>query len=155
MNALTKKILKTFTLLLFIISLLVPAALAQEVAQLSLRPLSDDGQVVVLELVAENVTDMYGAEFRVSYDPTLVAVQDAQPDKEGVQIEVGTLLPANQGFVVANAVDEAAGTITFAMTLLNPAPAATGSGPLAPGSGSRWSTSFSHVAHRENSAKGN
>ena len=53
------------------------------------------------------------------------------PNQEGIQIEAGNLLPTSQGFVVANRVNEADNTIIFALTLLNPAPPATGSGPLA------------------------
>jgi hypothetical protein len=105
--------------------------LAQEGARVYLQPLdSADGQLTV-DVVTENVTDMYGAEVRLKYDQTILTVQDADPNKEGIQIEGGTLLPVDKGFVVANTVDEATGTIVFAITLLNPAPPVTGSGPLA------------------------
>lgn len=105
-------------------------ARAQQEARLYLQPVeSEDG--LLFEVMAENVTNLYGAEFRLSYDPAVLAVQDLNTGQEGPQIEPGTLLPVNSGFVVANKVDEQAGIITFAMTLLNPAPAVTGSGPLA------------------------
>ena len=55
---------------------------------------------------ADNVTDMYGAEFQLKYDPAMLAVQDAEPEKDGLQIAPGTLLPPNKGFIVANKVDE-------------------------------------------------
>jgi hypothetical protein len=79
----------------------------------------------------ENVTNLYGAEFRLKYDPAVLVVQDLNPEQNGVQIEIGTLLSADQGFVVANKVNEAEGQVVFAMTLLNPAPPANGTGPLA------------------------
>lgn len=108
-----------------------PLALAQNEARVYLQPVSNENGVMTVDVITENVTDMYGAEFRLKYDPAMVAVRDVNAEQEGIQIEAGTLLPADQGFVVANDTQEAEGTVTFAMTLLNPAPAATGSGPLA------------------------
>lgn len=132
MNPKTHIFTKIVYLAVTIIVLIVaPVALAQEQAKLSLQPIASDEGNLVFEVMAENVTDLYGVEFRITYDPAVLAIQDANPDQDGVQIASGTLLPADQGFVVANQVNEAEGTITFAMTLLNPAPAATGSGPLA------------------------
>ncbi len=84
-----------------------------------------------IDVIADNVTDLYGAEFQLKYDPAMLSVQDAKPDQEGIQIEGGPLLPAGKGFAVANKVDADEGTITFAMTLLNPAPPVSGGGPLA------------------------
>lgn len=116
---------------LVILFLTVPPALAQEGAQVYLQPVASEGDTLTFEVIAENVTEMYGAEFRLTYDPAVLAVQDTNPDQEGIQIEPGTLLPADKGFVVANEVNETEGTVVFAMTLLNPAPAANGAGPLA------------------------
>lgn len=106
-------------------------ALAQSGARVYAQPVELSDSNLVVDIIAENVTDLYGAEFRLSYDPAVVAVQDFKPEQDGIQIAVGTLLASDKGFVVANQVDETAGTVTFAMTLLNPAPAVTGSGPLA------------------------
>ena len=104
---------------------------AQEGARVFARPVDAPDDTLVVDVMAENVTDLYGAEFRLTYDPAVLSVQDSKPEQEGIQVEAGTLLPANKGFVVANQVNETEGTVTFAMTLLNPAPPATGSGPLA------------------------
>jgi hypothetical protein len=131
MNPKTHIFTKIVYLIVAVIGLVVaPVALAQAEAKLSLQPVASDEGNLVLEVIAENVTDMYGAEVQLTYDPAILAVQDTNPDQDGVQIEPGTLLPADQGFVVANQVNEAEGTITFAMTLLNPAPAVNGAGPL-------------------------
>ncbi len=116
--------------LLFFVLTTSPAA-AQERARVYARPVDAPDNTLVLDIFAENVTDLYGAEFRLTYDPTVVSVQDFKPEQEGIQIEPGTLLPADKGFVVANQVNETEGTVTFAMTLLNPAPPVTGGGPLA------------------------
>jgi len=116
---------------LLVMMLTTTLAGAQEGARVYARPVDAPDNTVVVDIIAENVTDLYGAEFRLTYDPAVVAVQDFKPEQDGVQIEAGTLLPSNQGFVVANQVDEVEGTVIFAMTLLNPAPPVTGNGPLA------------------------
>lgn len=98
--------------------------------QVYLEKLNSTPETLTVDLMVEDVSDLYGAEFQVSYDPAVLAVLDARPQEEGVQIEPGQLLPVDQGFVVMNQADQANGTITFAMTLLNPAPAASGAGSL-------------------------
>jgi hypothetical protein len=87
--------------------------------------------MVTVEVQAENVSDLYGLELHLKYDPAMLEIQDSQADQAGVQIEPGTLLPVNQGFVVANQADPAQGTVMYALTLLNPAPPVSGSGPVA------------------------
>jgi hypothetical protein len=106
-------------------------ALAQDGATVYLQQIEAADGILTVDVIAENVTDMYGAEFHLKYDPQMVSVQDANPNQQGVQIQPGTLLAPEKGFVVANTVNEAEGTVGFALTLLNPAPPVTGSGPLA------------------------
>lgn len=129
-NLSIKKIFFGLTIMVVMLAV-APLALAQNEARVYLQPINTENGVMTVEVIAENVTEMYGAEFRLKYDPATVSVQDVNADQDGIQIEAGTLLPPDKGFVVANTVNEAEGTITFAMTLLNPAPAANGSGPLA------------------------
>jgi hypothetical protein len=125
--------IKTTFFLLMILTLFLTSSLvfAQGEAQVYLQPIDSTGGILTVDVIAENVTDLYGAEFHLKYDPAVLSVQDLDTGQNGVQIETGTLLPADQGFVVANKVEEAEGTITFAMTLLNPAPPVSGKGPLA------------------------
>ena len=124
--------LAVLSLLVLIATLLISsAALAQQEARVYVQPVGTAEGVLTVDVMAENVTDMYGAEFRLKYDPAMISVQDFKANQEGIQIEPGSLLPPDQGFVVANQVNEAEGTIVFAMTLLNPAPPVSGSGPLA------------------------
>jgi hypothetical protein len=111
--------------------LISSVAYAQTGARVYLQPVNAAADTLTVDVIAENVTELYGAEFRLKYDPAMVAVQDLKAEQEGIQIEPGSLLPVDQGFVVANQVNEAEGTVTFALTLLNPAPAVSGSGPLA------------------------
>ncbi|GEM_PF-2096424 len=100
-------------------------------AHVYLKPIDSADGTMSVEVIADNVTNFYGMEFQLKYDPTVLAVQDEISDEDGVQVQPGDFLPVKQGFVVANKVDEANGTITLAVTLLNPAPAVTGNGSLA------------------------
>lgn len=80
--------------------------------------LTPDAQGTVTILL-ENVQDLYGMEFHLAFDPNVVQVEDADPAREGVQIE-----PADwwkDGFVAVNQADNRSGQIDFAATLLNPA----------------------------------
>nr|BAL57563.1 hypothetical protein HGMM_F51E07C08 [uncultured Chloroflexota bacterium] len=126
-----KKIFGCLWLMVLAFGLSGSLALAQTAARVYLQPVNPAAGVLTVEVMAENVTNLYGAEFRIKYDPAVVSVQDVQTDQAGIQIEPGSLLPVTQGFVVANQVKPEEGTITFALTLLNPAPAVSGSGPLA------------------------
>lgn len=107
------------------------AALAQAGARLYLQRVESADGILTLDVMAENVTDLYGLEIHLKYDPAVLEAQDIKPDQEGVQIEPGTLLSVDKGFVVANQVNSAEGKITYAITLLNPAPPVNGSGPVA------------------------
>ncbi len=122
-----------FVLLLITIGLLVltSPAQAQNSAQVYLTPVAAADNTVTVDLMANNVADLYGVEFLLKFDPTRVSVADANPEQAGIQVETGTLLPENQAFVVINQADASAGSIAFAMTLLNPAPAVSGNGSLA------------------------
>jgi hypothetical protein len=93
-------------------------------------PLQDDKQLVV-DVVVDNVADLYGAEIQLNFDPAQMEVQDANPRLEGTQIAPGPFLAVEDRFVVTNRVDAADGLITFVVTLLNPAAPASGSGVLA------------------------
>ena len=84
-------------------------------------------------VVASNVKDLYAADVRLQFDPNKLEVVDSNPSVPGTQIEVGKLLDpsAGQGFVAQNAADNAAGRVSYAVTLLSPAKAVSGDGPLA------------------------
>lgn len=114
-----------------ILGLTSPVALAQGKARVYLQSVEATADKLTIDVIAENVTKLYGAEVWLKYDPQVVKIQDVKVEQEGIQIEPGSLLPFDQGFIVANRTDEAAGVITFAQILLNPAPPVTGSGPLA------------------------
>jgi Cohesin domain len=81
---------------------------------------------VAVEVI--DVQALYGIDISINFDPNVVEVVDADPDKEGVQVTLSTLL--DPGFVVLNRVDNAAGTVRFAMTQLNPSQPKNGTGLL-------------------------
>jgi hypothetical protein len=97
------------------------------------------GQVVV-NLYVQDVVNLYGADIRISFDPAVLQVVDADPSVLGVQIQPlsSFLIP---DFVVrkkaCNAVDptdpdcQVGGVVWYAVTQLNPSTPVSGSGPLA------------------------
>jgi hypothetical protein len=86
---------------------------------------------VTVPVYLENVTDLYGAEIVLSFDPSILQVQDDKPGTVGTQITPGNLPDPEQCFVVQNAANNEAGTIAYAVSLLRPSPPATGDGVLA------------------------
>jgi hypothetical protein len=114
--------------------LLAGPALAQEPAQVYISPAAEalfTGQPVTVDIIAEGVSNLYGAEIHLRFDPTMMRLEDADPQQDGVQLTPGSLLDPAQGFVVANTSDNEAGTAAFAITLVNPAPPVEGGGTVA------------------------
>ena len=77
----------------------------------------------------ENVTHLYGVEVHLTFDPTYLEIQDADPDKAGVQLQTGSF-PAPD-FVVQNQADNVQGTIDYAVSQLAPREPIDGGGVLA------------------------
>ena len=78
------------------------------------------------------VAGLYGADVRLSFDPAILEVVDANSNPvDGIQVENGGFLAPQLWFTVLNAADNTAGTIQYAATQLNPTPEASGSGILA------------------------
>jgi hypothetical protein len=72
----------------------------------------------------ENVANVFGAEIALSFDPTILAVVDADPGTPGVQIFTGSC-PAPD-FVLTNEADNSLGTIGYILTQLSPTPPCDG-----------------------------
>lgn len=89
------------------------------------------GDEFTIEIALSDITDMYGVELEMAFNPTVLQVKDAKQGTVGIQIEPGDLPNPQQGFSVQNAADNIAGTIAYAVSLLNPSPPASGSGTLA------------------------
>ena len=79
------------------------------------------------------VTDLYAADVRLQFDNSKLEVVDSNPNLPGTQIEIGKFLDpsSGQGFVAQNSADNAAGRISYAVTLLSPAKPVSGGGTLA------------------------
>lgn len=83
------------------------------------------GQEVTIPLLVENAPLIYGVETHLTFDPAVLEV---------TALNHGTFLsanPATQAFILQNKADNKAGTIDYALVLLNPAPPVKGSGLLA------------------------
>lgn len=82
-----------------------------------------------VEVWVEDVSSLYGADVQLSFDPTRLAVLDANASLPGVQVapQPDLLVP---DFVVRREADNVTGTVWYAATQLNPRPPASGSGPL-------------------------
>ena len=89
------------------------------------------GSTARVDVVIQDVTNLYGAEIHLAFDPARLSVQDADPNRTGTQIQAGPLLTSGTYFVAVNSVDNSLGTITLALTQLNPTLPVTGSGSVA------------------------
>ncbi len=87
------------------------------------------GETVVVSVTVENVSNLFGAEFHLSFDASTLEVVDADAGTEGVQISMGDFLAPD--FVAQNLADNATGTIDFAISQMAPHGAVSGSGTLA------------------------
>lgn len=87
------------------------------------------GKSSTVDILVEDVTDLYGFEFEITFDPAVLEVVDADPGKEGVQIGAGDFLSPD--WTLENTVDNDNGTIAYALCQLNPSPPQSGDGVLA------------------------
>lgn len=106
---------------------------AEEPIRLILRNLSlQDDRLLVVTVQLENVTDLYGAEIQLRYDPSQLRPHDEDSRLEGVQIAPGPLLAAwDDRLVYLNQADAQTGLIDFVFSMLNPAPPINEDGVLA------------------------
>ncbi len=84
------------------------------------------GLTAAVVVRVENAEGLYGLDIRLAFDPAAVQVVDADPATPGAQVRPGDLLSLDM--VARNTADNAAGTVWFAMTQVNPSPEVGGSG---------------------------
>ena len=129
---------KIKVLLLSMIMLTVVAhatsAYCETNSELYLRA-SDDtpviGRTFSVDVCVKDSIAVYGAEFIVQYDPSVLTVVDALPEKEGIQIAPGDFFDLERlHFPLQNHVDAKNGKIYYAVSMLNPSPEASGEGTL-------------------------
>jgi hypothetical protein len=75
-----------------------------------------------------NITDLFGVELSLNYDPTIVEVVDVDLDTPGTQVALGSVFSGVDSFVVEN--EATNGVINFSATRRSPAPVFTGTGSL-------------------------
>lgn len=115
--------LVAFSTLLTLVLLLASAArapaIAVSTALLWLNPASaatDRGATTNVVVQLDNITDVFGIQLSLSFDPTVLQVVDADAGTSGVQINPGSC--PRTDFVVSNTADNGAGTIQYAVTQL-------------------------------------
>lgn len=82
-----------------------------------------------VQIWINDVADLYGADVRLSFDPSLLEVVDADDGTADIEIENGGFL--QNIFTAVNEANNTLGTVEYAVTQLNPQPPANGSGVLA------------------------
>ncbi|RLC67101.1 MAG: hypothetical protein DRI48_03165 [Chloroflexi bacterium] len=87
------------------------------------------GATAMVDIRVEDVTDLFGAEVHLEFNPALLEVVDADPDKDGVQIQPGTFLVPY--FTAVNSADQANGKVHFAVSQGPDHQPVSGSGVLA------------------------
>jgi hypothetical protein len=112
-----------------------PSPAAGVTTRVTLTPsaitLTGAGATVEFAIVVEDVRDLYSARVELAFDPSIVAVRDADPGTPGVQILPGDLLDPANLLIGVNESDNVTGRIEFAVSQRHPAGARTGSGVLA------------------------
>ena len=106
------------------------SARAQAGAQVGvLEPLTAASATLVeVPIQVADVTGLYAVDLELTFDPSVVTAEDADPASPGVQLGIGSFLDA--GLVLYNEVDNQQGIARFVMTQVNPSEPKSGSGVL-------------------------
>ena len=123
---------------LLILAVILPIAItypvgAQANDPVIIRIIPPDAQVVVNQTIdiaveVENVSNLYGIDVLLEFDPQAVAVVDMDPILDGVQVQLGQFM--EPGFSILNLADNELGRLRLAMTQLNPSPPQEGTGNI-------------------------
>jgi hypothetical protein len=87
------------------------------------------GNTVTVDVMIEDVNDLYGAALEISFDPALLEVVDADADTDGIQIGKGDCPVPD--FVLNNTADNGTGVINYDVISLAPTPPCDGGGLVA------------------------
>ena len=82
-----------------------------------------------LRVKVDHVVELYGYSLRLTFDPQVIQVVDADPAKDGVQIALCGLFAGRSFYEAANTVDNDAGVIDYSV-LLTGGRSVTGTGLL-------------------------
>jgi hypothetical protein len=106
---------------------------AQVVAAIHVEPpasILEIGDTASVTILIEDASDVYGFQLRLTFNPAVIQLLDADDSRPGVQVQPGEFLPEEQGFIVVNEANNETGELNYAMTLLAPAEPALGNGSL-------------------------
>ena len=127
---------KKFGLILLIALFLLTAVVDQpvfaqdDVAELGLfeSQQAAPGTLIQVPVSVRNVSNAYGVDFILEFDPAILQVEDADPNTSGVQALLGNFL--DPGLLLFNNADNNAGTYRFAMSQVNPSEPKSGEGDV-------------------------
>ncbi len=109
------------------------AAIAQtEVATISVLPTAQQlaaGELGIVQIRVNNVTDLFGLEIGLQFDPLVIEIQDSDTGQEGAQIQPGDFLSPD--LIQTNQADNVAGLISYVVTQQAPSPPVSGDGVIA------------------------
>ncbi len=92
------------------------------------------GEVATFTVDIRDVVNLYGVQFDLTFDPTVIEVIDPDGDPENGIVEPGTIFPMDEYEVAYELVDNVTGRVEFAISLLRvpkKAPPFSGSGTVA------------------------
>ncbi len=84
--------------------------------------------VVEVPIEVKQAKGLFAVDIEMTFDPDIVTVQDADPDRPGVQLGLGDFL--DPGLLLNNSVDNETGRIQFIMSQVNPSEPKDGDGVL-------------------------
>lgn len=126
--------MKSRTVILIFSLMLSCAAFAANEPNLYLRIIPSNpvpGQEITVDVMLKDFPPIYGADIHLNFDPKFLEAADNDEKVSGVQITPGDFLNPKQSFFIQNRADNKKGIVTYAASLLNPAPEAKGNGILA------------------------
>ena len=144
-HAQTSRAWKTLRVLLLLACLLVApllwqghVALADEASpgfdtKVSVQPpvqVVPVGQVVPVTIWIENVTDLYGVQLVLQFNPAVVTVRDANPSLPGVQVQTGDIFAGLSLTEADNHADLVEGEIRYSAALLGEPAGVSGAGSI-------------------------
>ena len=109
----------------------VPTPVPTNSARVDMSPATRDvalGMTTTVDINIVNAINLYGADVRLAFDPSIVRVVDSDAGSTGIQVGVGSFPYAD--FVPLNMSYNVTGTVEFALTQIPPRPAITGSGVM-------------------------
>jgi hypothetical protein len=79
------------------------------------QPIVTMGELITVVLALDDVSNLYGADIHLTFDPGLLEVADADSSRPGVQIIQGQFPDASAGIVTQCVADNEAGTVDYAL----------------------------------------